>query len=138
MGNRKRASSIQRHSAEPGQDKGKGKACSAEHGNDEQHRLFALPDRSLRPWCDAAAGQDNIRGQSDGNAEGDMSADDKAEFHDACKKEHERDEREQKVGWSVDGQWHETKKTSGEKLLKFFRFKACSLSTFWQIFSSYE
>ena len=49
MGNRKRASSIQRHSAEPGQDKGKRQACPAKHGNDEQHRLFALPDRSLRP-----------------------------------------------------------------------------------------
>ena len=26
-----------------------GKACSAEHGNDEQYRLFALPYRSLHP-----------------------------------------------------------------------------------------
>ena len=60
MGNRKRASPIQGHPAEPGQDKGKGKACPAKHGNDEQHRLFTVPDRSRRPECDAAAGEDNI------------------------------------------------------------------------------
>ena len=53
-----------------------------------------------------------------------MSADDKTEFHDAGKEEHEGDEGEQKVGRSVDGRWHQSERTSGEKFPTFFRFKA--------------
>ena len=62
-----------------------------------------VTELSRRPECDAAASEDNICGQSDGNAEGDMSADDKAEFRDSGIEEHERDEREQNVERSVDG-----------------------------------
>ena len=62
-----------------------------------------MTDRSRRPECDAAAGEDNICGQSDRHAQRDMSADDKTEFHDAGKEEHERDEGEQNVERSVDG-----------------------------------
>ena len=62
-----------------------------------------MTDLSRRPECDAAASEDNICGQSDSHAQRDMSADDKTEFRDSGKEEHERDEGEQNVERSVDG-----------------------------------
>ena len=62
-----------------------------------------MTDLSRRPECDAAASEDNICGQSDSHAQRDMYADDKTEFRDSGKEEHERDEGEQNVERSVDG-----------------------------------
>ena len=62
-----------------------------------------MTDLSRRPECDAAASEDNICGQSDSHAQRDMSADDKTEFRDSGKEEHERDEGEQNVERSVNG-----------------------------------
>ncbi|MCI5669729.1 MAG: hypothetical protein MR335_01925, partial [Bacilli bacterium] len=59
----------------------------------------------------------------DGHAQRDMSADDKAEFHDARKKEHERDKGKQKVGRSVDGRWPRIEKNVRKKVSGVFLFQ---------------